>query len=102
MSSQRQIDANRNNAARSRGTITPKGKLASQVIIFDGESAERFNALHDSLITEFQSAYRTLSDEARFDHQLSRAIQRFNEVRASRKEKKVIFPNDPNSRAKLK
>jgi hypothetical protein len=198
MSSQRQINANRINAAKSRGPITPEGKLASsrnsltqngepfrpcprnaeipgsssgqhgllsQVIIFDGESAERFNALHDSLIAEFKPetptecglvetmvvcrwrlmrvwtlenaavsheirrqaatngrenmptqaalAYRTLSDdtrwldvfnryEARFDRQLSRAIQRFNEVRASRKKKKVIFPHDPNSGAKLK
>ena len=52
-------------------------------------------------------AYRTLSDqsrwldvfnryEARFDRQLSRAIQRFHEVRASRKKKKVILPDEPN------
>src|SRR5580658_186142 len=65
MSSQRQIAANRINGAKSRGPITPEGKLASsrnslvhgllsQVIIFDGESADRFNALHDSLIDEFQ------------------------------------------------
>jgi len=162
MSSQRQINANRINGAKSHGAITPEGRrassrnslvhgLLSQVIILDGESAERFNALHDSLIAEFKPetptecglveimvvcrwrlmrvwilensavsheirkqaavngsenmptqaalAYRTLSDEsrwldvfnryeARFDRQLNRAIQRFNEVRASRKKGK--------------
>jgi len=171
MSSERQINANRINGAKSHGPITPEGRLASsrnslvhgllsQVIVFDGESAERFNALHDALIAEFQPetptecglvetmvvcrwrlmrvwilensavsheirkqavanalenmptqaalAYRTLSDESRwldvfsryevrFDRQLSRAIQRFNEVRARRKKKKVIFPGEPNS-----
>jgi hypothetical protein len=175
MSSERQINANRINGAKSHGAITPEGKLASsrnslvhgllsQSIIFDGESAERFNTLHDALIEEYQPetptecglvetmvvcrwrlmrvwilensavsheirkqaeanglenmptqaalAYRTLSDnsrwldvfnryEARFDRQLSRAIQRFNEVRASRKKKKVIFPHDPNSETEV-
>jgi hypothetical protein len=58
--------------------------------------------------TQAALAYRTLSDESRwldvfsryevrFDRQLSRAIQRFNEVRAARKRKKVIFPGEPNS-----
>ena len=170
MSTEAQINANRVNGAKSHGAITPEGRLASmrnnQVhgllshsIIFDGESAERFKALHDALIEEFQPetptevglvetmvvcrwrlmrvwilenaavcheirkqaeanalenmptqaalAYKTLSDqsrwldvfnryEARFDRQLSRAIQRFNEVRASRKKKKVILPCEPN------
>ncbi len=170
MSSERQINANRINGAKSHGAITPEGHLASsrnslahgllsEAIILDGESAERFNALHDALIAEFEPqtptecglvetmvvcrwrlmriwvlensaisheirkqaavngrenmptqaalAYRTLSDESRwldvfnryesrFDRQLSRAIQRFNEVRASRKKKKAILPDDPN------
>src|ERR1700691_4571635 len=64
MSSERQIVANRANGARSHGAVTPEGKLASsrnslvhgllsEAIILEGESAERFNALHDSLIAEF-------------------------------------------------
>jgi hypothetical protein len=174
MASERQIVANQINASKSRGPITPEGRLASsrnslvhgllsEAIVLDGESAERFNTLHDSLIAEFQPetptecglvetmavcrwrlmriwvletsalsheirnkadlnqhenkptqaalAYRSLSDgtrwldvfnryEARFDRQLSRAIQRFDEVRARRKKakrEKVFFPNEPNS-----
>jgi hypothetical protein len=65
MSSERQITANRINGAKSLGPVTPEGRLASsrnslahgllsEAIILDGESAERFNALHDSLIVEFQ------------------------------------------------
>ena len=65
------------------------------------------NAL-ENMPTQAALAYRTLSDESRwldvfsryevrFDRQLSRAIQRFNEVRAARKRKKVIFPGEPNS-----
>jgi hypothetical protein len=171
MTSEAQLNANRINGAKSRGPVTPEGKLASsrnslahgllsEAIILEGESADRFNALHDSLVAEFGPetptecglvetmvvcrwrlmrvwilensavsheirkqaetnalenmptqaalAYRTLSDqsrwldvfnryEARFDRQLSRAIQRFHEVRAGRKRKKVFFPNEPNS-----
>lgn len=170
MSSERQITANRLNGALSLGPTTPEGKLASsrnglvhgllsQAIVLEGESAERFNELHDSLIAEFEPmtptecglvetmavcrwrlmrvwtlensavayeirkhasinesenlptqaalAYRTLSDqsrwldvfnryEARFDRQLSRAIQRFHEVRA-RREKKTKMRYEPNS-----
>jgi hypothetical protein len=162
MSTEAQINANRINGSKSRGPITPEGRLASsrnslvhgllsQVLILEGESAERFNALHEALIAEFQPetptecglvetmvvcrwrlmrvwilensavsheirkqavanalenmptqaalAYRSLSDEsrwldvfnryeARFDRQLSRAIQRFHEVRNRRKRKK--------------
>jgi len=175
MSSERQINANRINGAKSHGPVTPEGRLASsrnslvhgllsEAIILDGESADRFNALHDALLAEFEPqtptecglvetmvvcrwrlmriwilensavaheirqlaaanglenkptqaalAYRTLSDnsrwldvfnryEARFDRQLSRALQRLNEVRARRKSKKVIFPNEPNLSGKL-
>jgi hypothetical protein len=65
MPSEKQINANRINGAKSRGAITPEGRLASsrhslvhgllsEAIILDGESAERFNALHDSLIEEYQ------------------------------------------------
>jgi len=174
MSSERQIIANRINGAKSHGPVTPEGKLASsrnslvhgllsEAIIIEGESAERFNALHDSLIAEFQPetptecglvetmvvcrwrlmriwilensavtheirkqavanelenaptqasfAYRTLSGDARgldifsryetrYVRQLSRAIQRFNEVRA-RREKKLFSTNEPNSGAQL-
>src|ERR1022692_5307857 len=172
MASENQINANRINGAKARGAITPEGRLASsrnslvhgllsEAIILDGESAERFNALHDALIEEYQPetatevglvetmvvcrwrlmrvwilensaiahemrkqaeanalenmptqavlAHRALSDhlarlyphnmvdvdeatgqryEARFDRQLSRAIQRFDEVRARRKKQK--------------
>lgn len=174
MSSERQINANRINGAKSHGPVTPEGLLASsrnslvhgllsEAIILDGESAERFNALHDALIAEFEPqtptecglvetmvvcrwrlmriwilensaiaheirkqageallhnaetenqptqasfAYRSLSHDARgldifsryetrYDRQLSRALQRFNEVRASR-EKKMYSPNEPN------
>jgi hypothetical protein len=173
MSSDRQIIANRINGAKSHGPVTPEGRLASsrnslvhgllsEAIILEGESAERFNALHDSLVAEFQPetptevglvetmvvcrwrlmriwilensavaheirkqaaanelenqptqasfAYRTLSADARgldifsryetrYDRQLSRAIQRFSEVRA-RREKKLFSPNEPNSGAR--
>jgi hypothetical protein len=104
-----------------------------KAIILDGESAERFNALHDALIAEFEPqtptecglvetmvvcrwrlmsfAYRTLSHDARglnifsryetrYDHRLSRALQRFNEVRAHR-EKEMYSPTEPNSSGKL-
>ena len=178
MSSENQINANRINGAKARGAITPEGRLASsrnslvhgllsEAIILDGESAERFNALHDALIEEYQPetatevglvetmvvcrwrlmrvwilensaiahemrkqaeanalenmptqavlAHRALSDhsrqldvfnryEARFDRQLSRAIQRFDEVRARRKKQKkekVVLPHEPNSGGQL-
>ena len=65
MSSERKINANRINGAKSHGPVTPAGRLASsrnslvhgllsEAIILEGESADRFNALHDSLIAEFQ------------------------------------------------
>jgi len=65
MSSENQIVANRINRALSHGPVTPEGKLASsrnatvhgplsEVIVLEGESAERFDALHDSLIAELQ------------------------------------------------
>jgi hypothetical protein len=174
MSSELQINANRINGAKSHGPITPEGRLASSrnslvhgllsdAIVLEGESAERFNALHNSLIAEYQPetptecgpvetmvvcrwrlmriwilensavsheirkhavanelenqptqasfAYRTLSAdvrgldifsryETRYDRQLSRAIQRFNEI-LSRREKKLFSPNEPNSGGQL-
>ena len=174
MSTESQINANRINGAKSHGAITPEGRLASsrnglvhgllsEAIILEGESADRFNALHDSLIDEFQPqtptecglvetmvvcrwrlmrvwilensavsheirkhavanelenhptqaslAYRTLPRdtrgidifsryETRYDRQLSRALQRFNELRA-RREKKVNLPSEPNSGGNL-
>src|SRR5580658_9837060 len=65
MSSERQINANRINGAKSHGPVAPESLLASsrnslvhgllsEAIILDGESAERFNTLHDSLTAEFQ------------------------------------------------
>ena len=172
MSSERQINANRINGAKSHGPITPEGRrassrnslshgLLSEAIILEGESAERFDALHEALIEEYQPetpteyglvetmvvcrwrlmriwilensgvaheirknaasnelenqptqaalAYRSVPGDARgldifsryetrYDRQLSRAIQRFNEVRA-RREKKMFSTNEPNSGA---
>jgi hypothetical protein len=54
MSSERKINANRINGAKSHGPVTPEGRLASsrnslvhgllsEAIILEGESAERFN-----------------------------------------------------------
>ena len=65
------------------------------------------NAL-ENMPTQAALAYRTLSDqsrwldvfnryEARFDRQLSRAIQRFKRGPCQPKKEKVIFPNEPNS-----
>ncbi len=65
MSTERQILANRINGAKSHGPITPDGKLASSrnstvhglladAIVLDGESAERFTALHDSYMAKFE------------------------------------------------
>jgi len=154
--------------AETAGSTSGQHGLLSEAIILQGESAERFNDLHDSLIEEFQPetptevglvetmvvcrwrlmriwilensavahevrkqavanelgnkptqaafAYRTLTDdlarpyphnrfvedeatgqryETRYDRQLSRAIQRVNEVRA-RREKKLFSTNEPN------
>jgi hypothetical protein len=61
--------------------------------------------------TQASFAYRTLSHgargldifsryETRYDRQLSRALQRFNEVRAYR-EKKMYSANEPNLSGKL-
>jgi hypothetical protein len=65
MASERQIIANRINGAKSRGPITPEGKLASsgnrtvhgllsEAIIIEGECGDRFLELHDCLIAELQ------------------------------------------------
>jgi hypothetical protein len=156
MSSTLRSEAARQNGAKSRGPITPAGRLASaqsnlkhgllaDAVIIDGECSERFTALHTSLFDRLQPdgpielalvenmvmcrwrqmrlwvmeksalnyemrrqaaanqgedkptraalAHRTLSDETRsldnlsryetrFDRQFSRALQRFNELRA--------------------
>jgi hypothetical protein len=65
MASERQIIANRINGAKSRGPVTPEGKLISaqnrtvhgllsEAIIIEGECGDRFLELHDSLIAELQ------------------------------------------------
>ena len=156
MPSELQSEAVRRNGAKSRGPITPEGKLASaqsnlkhglfaDAVTIDGECTERFTALHTSLFERLQPdgplelalvenmvmcrwrqmrlwvmersalnhemrkqaaanqaedkptraalAHRALSDETRsldnlsryetrFDRQFSRALQRFNELRA--------------------
>jgi hypothetical protein len=156
MPSKLRSETARRNGAKSRGPITPEGKLASaqsnlkhgllaDAVIIDGECTERFTALHASLFELLQPegpielalvenmvmcrwrqmrlwvmeksalnhemrkqaaanqredkptraalAHRTLTDETRslenlsryetrFDRQFSRALLRFNELRA--------------------
>jgi hypothetical protein len=66
MATERQLAANRTNAKRSTGPVTEAGKQASSqnalhhgilshsCIILKGERADRFDALHASLIQEFR------------------------------------------------
>ncbi len=65
MATERQIQANRANAAKSTGPITPEGKricsrnpalrgLASETVVLKGESLRRFNDLAAALILQFQ------------------------------------------------
>ncbi len=65
MPSQLRSEAARRNGARSRGPITPEGKLASaqsnlkhglfsEAVTIEGECVERFNALHASLFERLQ------------------------------------------------
>ena len=156
MPSQLRSEAARRNGARSRGPVTPEGKLASaqnslkhglfaSSVTIDGESTEAFTDLHASVFERLHPdgplelalaenmvmcrwrlmrlwameksalnhemrkqaaanqaedkptcaalAYRALTDETnsldnlsryetRFDRQFSRALQRFNELRA--------------------
>ena len=60
---EKQIEAARINGAKSRGPVTPEGKLNSaasriasgslaKTILLEGESVDRFNALLDSLVVE--------------------------------------------------
>jgi hypothetical protein len=73
MSSQRKIDSARRNGALSKGPVTDAGKRASsqngfthgiltKTIVLEGESKERFDELHCSLIAEFQP--RTTTEAA--------------------------------------
>ncbi len=64
MATERQILANRANAAKSTGPITPEGKRASSqnarhdriatTVVLKGESMPRFNELASALILQFQ------------------------------------------------
>jgi hypothetical protein len=65
MASKRQIIANRRNARKSTGPITPEGKAASSqnsrrhgllatTVVLEGESADRFHELLTSLFEELQ------------------------------------------------
>lgn len=65
MRSDKQIAASRNNGVKSRGPVTPEGKLSSaranlrhgmlaRTVLLDGESRERFNALMNSLEEDLQ------------------------------------------------
>ncbi len=65
MATERQIRANRANAAKSTGPITPEGKrassqnaarrhLVSSTVVLKGESMRRFNDLAAALIVQFQ------------------------------------------------
>jgi len=65
MSTERQQNASRANGSKSRGPVTPAGKLASSrnaithgmlstTVVLNGESTDRFLELFDALLDEFQ------------------------------------------------
>src|SRR5579863_2798151 len=65
MATERQIQANRANAAKSTGPVTPEGKrissknatlsgLLSGTVVLKGESKSRFDDLASALIGQFQ------------------------------------------------
>ena len=77
MSSQRKLDSARANGAKSRGPVSPKKArpslpktasatgLLAQAVVLEGESKDRFEQLHASLIAEFQP--RTAAENALVD-----------------------------------
>jgi hypothetical protein len=86
MASEKQKAASRANGARSRGPVTPEGRLRSsrnniergmlaRTVVLDGESRPRFDALMTSLLNEH---------EMRFDRQFTRALHGFERFRATR------------------
>ena len=90
MSSQKRIDSSRANGAKSCGPVTPEGRarsraaalthgLASDQLLIEGESEEKFNALREEYLAEFQPQTRS-----RFDlvDQLVAARWRHNRVLA--------------------
>ncbi len=90
MSTQKRKDSSRANGAKSRGPVTPEGLARSRVarlthgltsdqLLIEGESEERFNALREEYLAEYQPQTRS-----RFDlvDQLVAARWRHNRVLA--------------------
>ena len=70
MSSNRRIQSSRANGARSRGPISEQGKLVSsqnglrhgmlaRTVVLEGESKDRFVALLQALLVEYEPATET-------------------------------------------
>ena len=88
MSSQRRIDSSRANGAKSRGPVTPEGLARSRAaglthgltasqLILEDESEERFNALRDDCLADYQPQTRTQFD---LGDQLAATRWRLNRV----------------------
>ncbi len=90
MSTRKSKDSSRANGAKSRGPVTPEGRarsraahlthgLTSDQLLIEGESEERFNALREEYLAEYQPQTRS-----RFDlvDQLVAARWRHNRVLA--------------------
>ena len=73
MSTRKRSDSSRANGAKSRGPATPEGRarsraaalthgLASDQLLIEGESEEKFNALREEYLAEFQPQTRSRFD----------------------------------------